>query len=81
MHCKKRLVRFCVRLMFFLKAKHINLNFEGNYQIEKKLMVTGEIKFLLASINGSLRETLLFFVFPAYIQIILMRSLHNPIVT
>ena len=40
-----------------------------------------EIKLLLASINGSLRKTSLFFVLPTYVEIILMRCLHDPTVT
>ena len=40
-----------------------------------------EIKLLLSGINGSLHETSLFFVLPTYVEIILSRWLHDPIVT
>ena len=50
-----------------------NVDNEKNlvYRIFNQTLV--EIKLLLVSMNGSLRETSLFFVLPKYVEIILMR--------
>ena len=69
--CKKRLMGFFVRLLFFLKSKtHQILNDTIKLNISLRWPV--EIKLLLASINGSLHETSLFFVLLTNVEITIL---------
>ena len=74
-------VFLCPLICFFLKVKHINYILKDGIKFNRNLWWLVEIKLLLDDIDDSFHETSLFFVLPKLVEIILMRSLHDPVVS